>query len=56
MAQQTLAALGRIDILVTIPYANPMTRFMEQTEEDWHKVMNITFFGMVNASAPCCRP
>jgi 2-hydroxycyclohexanecarboxyl-CoA dehydrogenase len=50
MAQQTLEALGRIDILVTIPYANPMTRFMEQSEEDWHKVMNITFVGMVNAT------
>ena len=50
MAKQTLAAFGRIDILVTIPYFNPMTRFMDETEDDWHKTMNITFFGVVNAA------
>lgn len=49
MAQRTLDAFGRIDILVTVPYYNPMKRFMEQTEEDWHKTMNVTFFGVVNA-------
>jgi 2-hydroxycyclohexanecarboxyl-CoA dehydrogenase len=50
MAQQTLEAFGRIDILVTIPYFNPLTRFMDETEDDWHKTMNITFFGVVNAA------
>jgi 2-hydroxycyclohexanecarboxyl-CoA dehydrogenase len=50
MAKQTLEAFGRIDILVTIPYFNPMSRFMDETEDDWHKTMNITFFGVVNAT------
>jgi 2-hydroxycyclohexanecarboxyl-CoA dehydrogenase len=49
MAQQTLDTFGRIDVLVTIPYFNPMSRFLDQTEEEWHKIMNITFFGVVNA-------
>lgn len=50
MARQTLDAFGRIDVLVTIPYFNPMTRFMDQTEDDWHRTMNVTFFGVVNAT------
>ncbi|MBI4192527.1 MAG: SDR family oxidoreductase [Betaproteobacteria bacterium] len=50
MAKQTLDAFGRIDVLVSIPYFNPGTPFMEQTEEDWHRIMNMTFFSMANAA------
>ena len=49
MAKQTLDKFGRIDILVTIPYFNPGTMFMDQTEEEWHRIMNLTFFSMANA-------
>ena len=50
MAEKTLQEFKRIDILVAIPYFNPVKLFMDMTEEEWHKIVNITFFGMVNAA------
>jgi len=50
MAKQTLAEFGRIDILVSIPYYNPGTSFLEQSEEDWHRILNMTFFSFANAT------
>ena len=50
MAKQTLAMFGRIDILVSIPYYNPGGTFIEQPADEWHRIMNMTFFSMVNAA------
>jgi 2-hydroxycyclohexanecarboxyl-CoA dehydrogenase len=50
MAEKTLQEFKRIDILVAIPYFNPVKLFMDMTEEEWHRIINITFFGMVNAA------
>ena len=49
MAERALQEFKRIDILVAIPYMNPVKRFIEQTEEEWRGSMDITFFGFVNS-------
>ena len=49
MARRAKDEFGRIDILVTVPFWYVNKRFIEETPEDWHKCMNITFFGVINS-------
>jgi NAD(P)-dependent dehydrogenase (short-subunit alcohol dehydrogenase family) len=49
MVRQALEAFGRVDILVTVPAWTSLKPFIEETVEEWHKAMNITFWGAVHA-------
>jgi len=49
MAQRAKEEFGRIDILIAVPFWYPSKRFMEETPDEWHKTVAITFFGVVNA-------
>jgi 2-hydroxycyclohexanecarboxyl-CoA dehydrogenase len=49
MARRAKEEFGRIDILIAIPFWYPMKRFIEETPEEWHKTVDITFFGVINA-------
>jgi len=49
MVRTALAEFGRVDILVTVP-AYPMLKlFVENTEEECHKIVDVTFWGVANA-------
>ena len=49
MVRQAPEAFGRVDILVTVPAWTSLKPFIEETVEEWHKAMNITFWGAVHA-------
>jgi len=49
MAETALAAFGRIDILVTIPAYPVLGLFVETPEEEWHKIVDVTLWGVVNS-------
>ncbi|MFC1944716.1 SDR family NAD(P)-dependent oxidoreductase, partial [Chloroflexota bacterium] len=42
-------AFGRVDILVTVPAWTSTKYFMEESEEEWHRAMDVTFWGAVHA-------
>mgnify|MGYP001618170722 CR=1 FL=1 len=49
MVHRALEEFARIDILVTIPAYSAGKRFMEQEEAEWHKIMDVTFWGVAYA-------
>jgi len=50
MAEETLKVFGRIDILVNNAGIFPFKPFVEMTEEDWDKVLNINLKGAFNCT------
>ncbi len=48
MVQKALEVFGRVDILVTIPAYAILKLFVDNTEEEWHKTVDVTFWGVVN--------
>ena len=49
MVRLALEAFRRVDILVTVPAWTSTKFFLKETEEEWHKAMNVTFWGAVHA-------
>jgi len=49
MVRLALEAFGRVDILVTVPAWTSTKFFLKETEEEWHKAMDVTFWGAVHA-------
>jgi len=49
MVAKTLAEFGRVDILVTIPAWVVRKSFVDYTPEEWHRMMDVTFWGVVNS-------
>ena len=49
MVRLGLEAFKRVDILVTVPAWTSTKFFLKETEEEWHKAMNVTFWGAVHA-------
>ncbi|MFC1944730.1 SDR family NAD(P)-dependent oxidoreductase [Chloroflexota bacterium] len=49
MVRLALEAFGRVDILVTVPAWSSRKYFIEDSEEEWHRAMDITFWGAVHA-------
>lgn len=49
MIDRALAEYGRADVLITIPAWVTLKRFVESTPEEWHKTVNVTFWGVVNS-------
>jgi len=49
MVGKALEAFGRVDTLVTVPAYPILKPFVDNTEEEWHKVMDVTFWGVVNS-------
>jgi len=50
MAEETLKVFGRIDILVNNAGIYPFKPFVEMTEEDWDKVINVNLKGTFNCT------
>jgi 3-oxoacyl-[acyl-carrier protein] reductase len=50
MAEETLRAFGRIDILVNNAGIYPFKPFVEMTESDWDKVINVNLKGTFNCT------
>jgi len=50
MAEETLKAFGRIDILVNNAGIYPFKPFVEMTESDWDKVINVNLKGTFNCT------
>jgi 3-oxoacyl-[acyl-carrier protein] reductase len=50
MVKATLKKFGRIDILVNNAGIYPFKPFVEMTEEDWEKVININLRGVFNCT------
>jgi len=49
MVRLALEAFKTVDILVTVPAWTSTKFFLKETEEEWHKAMNVTFWGAVHA-------
>lgn len=49
LVQQTMEAFGRVDILVTVPAWAAEKPFMQETYEDLHHTMDVTFWGAIYA-------
>jgi NAD(P)-dependent dehydrogenase (short-subunit alcohol dehydrogenase family) len=56
MVRLALEAFGRVDILVTVPAWTSTKFFIQETEEEWHKAMNVTFWGAVHAVKAVLSP
>jgi len=50
MAEEALKAFGRIDILVNNAGIYPFKPFVEMTESDWDKVINVNLKGTFNCT------
>jgi len=50
MAEETLKTFGRIDILVNNAGIYPFKPFVEMTESDWDKVINVNLKGAFNCT------
>jgi 3-oxoacyl-[acyl-carrier protein] reductase len=50
MAEEALKVFGRIDILVNNAGIYPFKPFVEMTESDWDKVININLKGTFNCT------
>lgn len=49
MVRLALEAFGKVDILVTVPAWTSTKFFIQESEEEWHKAMNVTFWGVIHA-------
>ncbi len=49
MVSVALAEFGRIDILVYVPAYAVLKKFVDKPEEEWHKEMDVTFWGAVHS-------
>ena len=56
MVQRALAEFGRVDIVVTIPAYVTLKMFIDYTPEEWHKQLDVTFWGVVNAVRSALDP
>ena len=56
MVQKALQAFGRVDILITVPAYPVLKLFVDSTEEEWHKIVGVTFWGVVNAVRAALDP
>ena len=56
MVKKALEAFGRVDILVTVPAYTILKSFVDNTEEECHKVVDVTFWGMANAVRAALNP
>ena len=56
MVQKALAEFGRVDIMVTIPAYTILKMFVDYTEDEWHKQLDVTFWGVVNAVGAVLDP
>ena len=56
MVRLALEAFGRVDILVTVPAWTSTKFFLKETEEEWHKAMDVTFWGAVHAVKAVLSP
>ena len=45
IAQQAIERFGAVDVLVNNAAVRPNCGFLEVTEEEWHRVMDINFYG-----------
>lgn len=48
LAAETVDRFGRVDIVVNNAGVGPEGRFDKLTLDDWHWIMNVNFFGVVN--------
>lgn len=56
MIAAALAEYGRADILVTIPAWVITRRFIHCTPEEWHRMVDVTFWGVVNSVRSALDP
>lgn len=48
MVDDALAEFGRVDILVTVPAYTVLKKFVEQNPDEWHKQVDVTFWGAIH--------
>lgn len=51
MVKQTIDKFGKIDILITNPYTNKLSSFVDMTEEIWNEVIDSNLKGTFH----CCK-
>ncbi len=56
MVRTTLDAFNRVDILVTIPAYPKLGWFIDSSEEELHRIVDVTFWGVVNAVRAALDP
>ncbi len=56
MVDTALAEFGRLDILVTVPAYTVLKRFAEQTPDEWHKQVDVTFWGAIHPISAAIEP
>ena len=49
MVGAALAEFGKVDVLITIPAWVVQKRFVGCTPEEWHRMVDVTFWGVVNS-------
>ncbi len=56
MVEKAMAKFGRIDILVTIPAWVIRKRFVDCSSEELHRMVDVTFWGVVNSVRAALEP